>query len=214
MRTSGRLFNNPSTPNSAPCAERIPRDFTQVYVQPWDVNLQQPPGSESHLEGAYVGSHGLHLSVLVEDANLAVPTILPDGRPYRPVGGKRFNPSFGMVRTRTFDGQSFCQAGLVNFTGQWRRGLTLQPACTFSLSIDDDSVTFAHTESSTSIGIPVNNVRFNRGLPDFDLRHSFVTNARRLTPKMASRWAGLHRKFRIGGGVSPATVMPLPANHW
>ncbi|MGJ5819354.1 TonB-dependent receptor [Paludibaculum fermentans] len=203
-----KLVNSPSIDLRA---ERIPRNFTQPYLQQWNVNLQQPLGSASHLELAYVGSHGLHLSALIEDANLAVPTTLPDGRLYWPAGGKRLNPAFGMIRNRTFDGQSFYQAGLLNFTGQSRRGLTWQAAYTFSKSIDDDSVTFAHNESSNSIGIPVNNVRFNRGLSNFDLRHTFVANTQWLSPRLRSNWGRLFSTWRIGGVITRTTGLPFSA---
>lgn len=203
-----RLVNSPSIDLRA---ERIPRTFTQPYMQQWNVNLQQPLGAAAHLELAYVGSHGLHLSALIEDANLAVPQVLPDGRLFFPAGSKRQNPAFGMIRNRTFDGQSFYQAGQLNFNGQWRRGLSLQSAYTFSKSIDDDSVTFAHNESSNSIGIPVNNPRFNRALSNFDVRHSFVTNTQWLAPTRSSGWSRLLSAWRIGGVVSVASGLPFSA---
>ncbi|MGC4053468.1 MAG: TonB-dependent receptor [Paludibaculum sp.] len=58
-----RLVNAPSIDLRA---ERIPRNFTQPYVQQWNLNLQQPLGPAGHIELAYAGSHGLHLSALIE----------------------------------------------------------------------------------------------------------------------------------------------------
>ncbi|MGC4053467.1 MAG: hypothetical protein QM757_29550 [Paludibaculum sp.] len=140
-----------------------------------------------------------------------MPTTLSDGRLFFAAGGKRQNPAFGMIRNRTFDGQSFYHAGQLNYTAQWHRSLTLQSAYTFSKSIDDDSVTFAHNESSNSIGIPVNNPRFNRALSNFDVRHSFVTNTQWLTPARTSGWAQLISSWRLGGVISVASGLPFSA---
>jgi outer membrane receptor for ferrienterochelin and colicin len=192
-------------------AERLPYYLSQPYVQQWNLNLQQPIGSTGQLTAAYMGAHGLHMSALIEDANLATPTVLPDGRLYFPAGGKRQNPAFGMIRDRTFDGQSFYQAAQLNYTGQWRQGLGLQVAYTFGKSMDDDSVTFAHTEAANSIGIPVNNPRFNRGLSNFDVRQAFVTNTQWQLPMRSSGWSRLWSAWRLGGIVSLSSGLPFSA---
>ena len=191
--------------------ERIPYDLSQPYVQQWNLNLHQPFGSSNSLDLAYVGSHGLHLSAVIEDANLAVPTVLPDGRLYFPAGGKRLNPAFGMIRNRTFDGRSFYNAAQAGFHGQIRRGLLYQASYTFSKSIDDDSVTFAHNESSNSIGIPVNNPRFNRGLSNFDQRHVFASNVLWQLPSRTAGWAPLWSHWRVGGLIAASSGLPFSA---
>ena len=192
-------------------AERIPFDLHQPYVQQWNVNLQQALGRDSHLTLAYVGSHGVHLTAIIEDANLAVPVVLPDGRLYFPAGSQRLNPAFGMIRNRTFDGQSFYQAAQAGFQQNLRRGFQFQAAYTFGKSIDDDSATFAHNESDNSIGIPVNNPRFNRGLSNYDVRHVLVLNGQWEAPRFGGVAGALASDWRVGGIFTYGSGLPFSA---
>ncbi len=192
-------------------AERIPYDLQQPYVQQWNLNVQQPIGRNAVLSAAYVGSHGLHLTAIVEDANLAVPVTLPGGLLYFPTKGKRLNPAFGMIRNRTFDGQSFYQSAQLAFQLREWKSLQLQSAYTFSKSIDDDSVTFAHSEADNSIGIPVNNPRFNRGLSNFDVRQHFAVTGQWQAPTKAGGIERIWSNWRIGTIVTLATGLPFSA---
>jgi hypothetical protein len=167
-----------SSPNPDLRVERIPKNLKQPYVQQWNLNLQQALGRQSFFRVAYVGSHGLHLSTLVEDANLIVPVTLPDGRLYFPVDGQKMNPDLGMIRDRLFEGHSFYQSLQAEYVHRWSSGYHLQGSYTFSRSIDDSSTTFAQTEAVNSIGIPLNgNSRFNRGLSNHHLKHRLIANA-------------------------------------
>jgi len=153
-------------------AERFPRNLSQPYVQQWNLALQQAIGPTSSVSLAYVGSHGVNLSSIVEDANLVPAERLPDGRLYFPEDGERINAHFGQIRNRTFEGHSFYNAFQSEL--RWRVGDSsdLLVAYTFSRSIDDSSTTFAQTEAANAIGIPVNeDVRINRGLSNHDQRH-------------------------------------------
>ena len=159
-------------------AERLPRDMNQPYVQQWNFNLQQKitPGLAARL--AYLGSHGVHLSTLVEDANLAEPVILPDGRRFYPQDGQKPNPNFSMIRNRLFDGQSFYHALQTAVEGRFSPAVQWQAVYTWAKNIDDCSATFAQTEADNAIGIPVNgDHKFNRGLSNHDVRHHFTGNA-------------------------------------
>ena len=158
-------------------AERIPRDLEQPYVQQWNVTLQQGLGRSASMRLAYVGSRGVHLSTIVEDANLVRPVRLPDGRLYFPEGADTINPHFGQIRNRGFDGSSFYHGLQCELRWRAGQGSDLLASYTFSRSIDDSSTTFAQTESSNSIGIPVlADSRFNRGLSNHDRRHRFTTS--------------------------------------
>lgn len=168
-------------------AERLPRYPSQPYVEQWNFNLQQSLGPLGQFRAAYAGSHGLHLSVLVEDANLAPSITLPDGRLYFPAGGARLNPNFGVIRDRLFEGQSFYHSLQAGWERSSRSGTRLSTAYLFSKSIDDDSATFSQSESENSIGLPVTgNSRFNRGLSNHDQRHNFVASLTAPLPAPAS----------------------------
>jgi len=207
---SGAFAKLVKTPNPDLRVERIPRDLRQPYVQQWNFNLERSLGAAGALTAAYIGSHGVHLSAIVEDANLKPAVTLADGRLYFPPTGGRLNPAFGMIRNRRFDGQSFYQAGQVSYRLPLRAGFSLQSSYTFSKSIDDDSAFFAHTEADNSIGIPVDNPRFNRGLSNFDVRHHFVTNAQYEVPSRGrSGWARLWEGWRIGPLATLASGVPF-----
>lgn len=207
---SGAFPKLVATPNPDLRVERIPRDLRQPYVQQWNLNVERNLGAGGALTLAYTGSHGVHLSALVEDANLKPAVTLADGRLYFPPAGGRLNPAFGMIRNRRFDGQAFYQAGQVSYRLLSRAGFSLQSSYTFSKSIDDDSAFFAHTEADNSIGIPVDNPRFNRGLSNFDVRHHFVTSAQYALPSRGrTGWARLWEGWRLGTLASIASGVPF-----
>jgi len=167
-----------SSPTPELRVERIPKDFEQPYVQQWNLNIQRSLGRYSFFRVAYVGSHGVHLSTLVEDANLIIPVTLPDDRLFFPADGQRVNSELGMIRDRLFEGHSFYHGLQLELVRRWHSGLHLQGSYTFSRSIDDSSGTFAQTESANSIGVPLNgNSRFNRGLSNHHLKHRLIANA-------------------------------------
>jgi hypothetical protein len=166
-----------SSPSPDLRVERIPRALKQPYVQQWNLNLQQALNRYSFFRVAYVGSHGVHLSTIVEDANLKIPMRLDDGRLYFPEDGQKLNPALGMIRDRLFEGHSFYHGLQLEYVRRWSHGFHLQGSYTFSRSIDDSSSTFAQTEAVNSIGIPLNgNTRYNRGLSNHHLKHRLSAN--------------------------------------
>jgi len=66
-------------PNPEYRVERIPRDLSQPYVQQWNFNIVQVFDANHSLRLGYVGSHGVSLSSMVEDADIVEPVQLPDG---------------------------------------------------------------------------------------------------------------------------------------
>lgn len=180
-------------------AERLPREPSQPYVQQWNFNLEQSLGRLGNLRAAYAGSHGIHLSQLIEDANLAPSTIASDGRLFFPAGGARLNPNFGIIRDRRFEGQSFYQSLQIGWENRTSNALKYSLSYVLSKSIDDDSASFAQSEAENSIGIPVNgNSRFNRGLSNHDQRHNFVgTLTWTLGQPSSHKWRGVFGGWRI-----------------
>lgn len=152
--------------------ERFPRNLDQPYVQHWNLGIEHQLRQEWALDLRYVGSRGVHQSVLIEDANLVVPEVLPDGRLFFPEGGQILNPGFGMIRNRLFDGNSSYHALHSEIRRALSRGLAFRGSYSFGKSIDDSSTLFAQTESANSIGVPINGYsHFNRGLSNHDIRH-------------------------------------------
>ncbi len=198
-------------PNVDLRTERIPRDLGQPYVQHWNTSLQQLLGADLVLRLTYAGSHGVNLSTIVEDANLVPPEVLPDGRLFFPANGKKLNPNFGMIRDREFNGHSFYDGLQAYLEKRWHRGFQFQASYSFGKSIDDDSTTYARTDSTNSIGIPIaGDHKFNRGLSDFDARHSFVWSGLWEAPSPSRGLAHvLFGGWRAGSIVTLSSGMPF-----
>ena len=194
-----------SKPNVDLAVERIPRDLEQPYVQQWNLNIERRLGSRSAATIAYSGSHGVHLTAIVEDANLAVPVRQADGRQYFPPDGQKQNPNFSMIRDRRFDGHSFYHGLLVSADHAMGDTLRLRGSYTFARSIDDNSTTFAQTEAANAIGIPVNgDPKFNRGPSNHDIGHHFGTSGLWDLPGPKNGAAGA-----LFGGWRMGTILTL-----
>lgn len=178
-------------PNAELRVERLAPQPSQPYIQQWNASMEQRIPLFSVLRISYTGSHGLNLSSITNDANLASPTTLPDGRLYFPSGGQRLNPRFSQIRDRTFNAQSFYHA----LHGQWNwqpsSGIQTQLSYTFSKSIDDSSSYLATSEAANAVMLPLNgSPRFNRGLSSFDTRHSLVFSGIWALPGPRGGWLG------------------------
>ena len=158
--------------------ERFPRDTAQPYVQQWNFNVERLLGADHTLRVGYVGSAGRNLMSMVEDANLATPTVLADGRLFFPEDGRNINQVFGRIRDRRFEADSSYHALNARLNRRFTSGLQGQISYSYSKSIDDSSNFFSTTEGANSISLPVNGLpRFNRGLSAHDVRHYFVASA-------------------------------------
>jgi carboxypeptidase family protein/TonB-dependent receptor-like protein len=158
--------------------ERFPRDTSQPYVQQWNFNIEQTLDANHTFRVGYVGSHGLNLVSMVEDANLATPITLDDGRLFFPEDGEKINSVFGRIRDRRFEAHTFYHALNTRFQRRFSEGLLAQVSYSYSKSIDDNSTYFSTSEGANAINLPLNNSpRFNRGLSAQDVRHYFVANA-------------------------------------
>lgn len=201
-----------SRPNIDLRMERIDPAPPQPYVQHWNASLSQSlPGSLS-VQAAYAASHGLNLSTIVEDANLVQPQRLSSGQLFFPAGAPKINPAFGFIRNRLFNGHSFYNSLQTLLGWKGAAGLQLQAAFTWSKSIDDDSSTFARTDATNSIGIPVDGVPgFNRGLSGHDVRRHLNIQAVWNLPRPAGSFGTLIGAWRVGSVVTSGSGLPFSA---
>ncbi len=158
--------------------ERLPRDLKQPYVQQWNLNLEYALDPTTLFRAAYAGSHGVNLSAIEADANLAPHILQPDGRIFFPASGVQINPAFGQIRNRIFDAHSFYHGLQTSFQRRLRTGLQTQINYTWAKSIDDSSNFFTSSESSNRGLLAVSgNPKIDRGLSGHDVRHAFSANA-------------------------------------
>ncbi len=190
--------------------ERLDPTPAQPMVRQWNVSWQQALPSGWNLQATYAGSHGRNLSTMVEDANLVPGVMQPDGRLFFPANGVKLNPAFGFIRDRLFNGHSSYNSLQTLLSRQWSRGSLVQASYTWAKSIDDDSSTFARTDSANSIGIPIDgNPGFNRGLSNHDVRHNLVVHGLWAIPDNWTRKR--FGSWRIGTLIAAGSGLPFSA---
>jgi hypothetical protein len=199
-----------ATPTLEVAAERLDPNPEQPRVHQWNVNIEQSFGAETAFRIAYVGSHGRNLSSVVSDANLVQPVVQPDGRLFFPANGTVINPSFGQIRNRNFDAQSFYNGLQTSFRRRMSGGLQTQVSYTLGKSIDDSSNFFTSSESANRGLLAIDgNPTLDRGLSGHDVRHTFNASGIWELPLRAGRgWKAIAGGWQAGGIVSASSGLP------
>lgn len=187
-------------------------DMSSAYRMQWNLNIQREIFTNTVATVAYVAGRGVHLSRLGEDMNLAIPTVLPDGRLFFPAGQQKRNPNFSRIRVWNFDGNSFYHSLQLGVNRRFTRGFQAQGSYTLSKSIDDSSVTFSNAEFTNTQANPYPYIRkLNRGLSDFDIRHAFAFNFTwdLPVPRLTGAGGALLNGWQVGGIVSASSGIPF-----
>lgn len=175
---------NPSFPN--PPFDRgvgnalrpVQWDLDNPRIHIYNFNVQQRLPWNMVATVGYAGSRGLYL-LRSGDVNIARYERLADGTVYFPPGSPRINPLFSTVEMKTSDGDSWYNSAIFELRKQWSSGLMLQSSYTFSRNIDttQGSVFFSDATSATTTAFPeFEGFNYNKGLADYDARHSWVMN--------------------------------------
>jgi hypothetical protein len=151
-------------------------DLENPYALQFNLTAQREVLPQTTVLIGYVGSRGIHQIRNVE-ANQAIATVLADGRLFFPTPNARRNPKFGSVRERRTDGHSWYNGLIAGVSKRFSGGLMLQASYTYGKSIDDGSQSVGSGDfNNTFQPRYADDVRDNRGLSDFDIRHNFVFN--------------------------------------
>jgi hypothetical protein len=146
-------------------------NYRTPYLTEWSIGVQQSMTKSMVFESTYFGSKGtkLPLSIslnVVNPATYAVGTRAPNqsDRPY---------PNFSVLSSQDTRGDSEFHSWQNSLKQTYTNGVTFILAYTFSKSIDGGG---GIGSSSNSSGNPQNpyNLRADRGLSDFDVRHRVV----------------------------------------
>jgi hypothetical protein len=192
------LSGNPKSFRSAYIENKMPRN----YVMQWNLNIQQQitPSVTAFL--GYVGNHGVHMPLRIDDYDIVLPTLTPAGYLWPKVdvlgsvyGGAcqetdpeadpapgcapaaRLNTNFGSIRGMFYSGSSIFHAFEAGVTKKMTHGLQLQGAFTWSKSIDDSSGTGYADQFSNSMSSLVHfDNRLLRGVSDFNIGRTLVIN--------------------------------------
>jgi hypothetical protein len=150
----------------------INREFTNPYVQSYNLNIQRELTPTLGLMVGYFGSKGTHLRIA---RNLNQPSQLPNGtlvRPFPTVSATspiRPGAALGNITEVDSSANSNYNGLWVTLNKRMSRGLQFSASYTWSKSIDYNSL-----NSQGVIVQDSNNIRNDRGLSDFDVRHRFV----------------------------------------
>jgi Carboxypeptidase regulatory-like domain len=173
------------------------------YKMQWNFNVQRELTPSTTVSIAFTGSRGVHLVWHNQWMNTVIPTQTPAGFVFPPPGTPVINPNFGRINALLFQGNSFYDGLQVGFTKKLSHGLQAQVSYTWSKSIDDTSSSFDGEEFNNSINdaLPFN-VRYGRGLSDFNIPQALVVSFLWNVPTPRS-WSGaaswVARRWQVGG---------------
>lgn len=142
------------------------------YVMQWNLNVQRQLTDNVALMIGYVGSRGVHQPFRVEDVDIVMPALTPQGYLWPlPVGsGKRLNPNAGLINGLFWASNSFYDGLEVQVKERSSKGLEFEGSYTWGRTIDTSSGSLVGDEYSNSIASPLwFNPQLNRGLADFHL---------------------------------------------
>jgi len=152
------------------------------YVEQWNINVQRQVTSSLTATVGYVGSHGVHMLMRGDDANMVIPTQISPGQylwPYNPTQKDlRINPNFGAIRYMFFGSSATYSALVFNVQKRMSHGFQFGGSYTYSKAMDDNSSTIAGDAFSNSITswfwfAP----QISHSVSDFNITHTASVNA-------------------------------------
>lgn len=149
------------------------------YVMQWNLTAARDLSSNVSLRVGYVGARAVHQPFRVEDVDIVLPTLTPQGYLWpSPVGsGTRLNLNTGRITANFWQGNSFYDALQVKAKIKIGGGGELEGSYTWGKTIDTSSGSLVGDEYSNSISSPLWFAQnLNRGLADFNVTHNLEVN--------------------------------------
>lgn len=186
-------FGGSGTSTTSP--RGVPRNLRTSYLQQFSLGVQREVFRNLLVEVAYVGSKGTKL-IRTRNVNQPLPgsTSIASRRPY---------PAFGNIDFRESSGNSSFNSLQVRAERRFSH-LTFLASYTFSKSIDNASAAVG-SAGSTNSPQDSRNLRAERGLSDFDVRHRFVLSYIYEVPNPFAN--GLLSRFTGGWQLSGITAL-------
>ena len=184
-------------PSLAPTG--VQRNLHTAYLQQFSFGLQRELSKDLVADVSYVGSKGTRL-LLTRNINQATPGLgsLASRRPY---------PAYANINFREASGSSTYHSLQARLEKRFAGALYFLASYTFAKSIDNSSGIPASNGSSNS---PQNsyNLRAERGLSDFDVRHRLVFSYSYDLPLgLGKHWLSQGPAARILGGFQLAGIV-------
>jgi carboxypeptidase family protein len=155
----------------------------------YNLSMEQQLFKDTVVQIAYAGSKTNHL-VMLRETNTPVPTILPDGSKFFPLGAPRANPNFDSIESYSTSTNSDYNSLTISITKRSSSGFQYQAFYTFAKVMDQITAGLGSSESARSAQEPLDPTDVNRdwGLSDNDARHRLVfTFAYRLPSRYGSK---------------------------
>jgi hypothetical protein len=151
------------------------------YDMQWNLNIQRELVKDLTLMAGYVGSRGVHEPFRVDDADIVIPTLTPEGRwlfPNPVKSGTQVNDQYGSIGRLTYNGNSYFHALEVAVQKAMSHGVQFQTSFTWGKSMDTGSAAGHGDQFSNSISsLPYYDQRMLRTRSDFDIKRTLVVSA-------------------------------------
>ena len=147
------------------------------YVMQWNLNVQRDLGKNLTGMIGYVGSRGVHQPFRVDDMNLVLPTLTPQGYLWPSQPGVKLNPNVGLLNGLMWRENTFYHGLQTQIRKLMGHGFQLQGSFTWSKSIDSGSASIAGDAfTNAQSSLPWFDLRLDRGLSDFNVGRNLVIN--------------------------------------
>ena len=166
----------------------IQQNMPRNYVMQWNFNIQQQLTPSVTVLIGYVGSHGVHMPLRIDEIDMVQPTLTSAGYLFPSPNCTyaanpspscvTINPNFGSIRGMFYQGSSIYNALQVGVTKNMSHGLQFQTSFTWGRSIDDSSGTGYADQFSNSISSESSfNNNLIRSVSDFNVGRTLVVSA-------------------------------------
>jgi hypothetical protein len=160
--------------------ETLAADLVDGYMQQWNLSIQRETAQGIVVTGAYVGSKGTKLPIQRE----LNPAIFGPGATTANTNQRRiYAPAFSTIADYESNGFSTYHSMQLSLNKRFSHGYTILANYTWAKSIDNDSL-----DTAGAIQNPLD-LRPEKSLSDFDIRHRFVASFLWEIPSLKRGWA-------------------------
>jgi hypothetical protein len=147
------------------------------YVMQWNLSVQRQIAAGASLTVSYVGSRSIHLPLRVEDADIVLPTLTPQGYLWpQPANSVRLNENAGRITAMFWRSDAYYDALETQLKARIGSA-QIGASYTWGKTIDTSSGSMVGDEYANSVSSPLwFNPAINRGLADFNIAQNLEAN--------------------------------------
>jgi hypothetical protein len=189
-------------------------NFKMQQVEAWSLSVQQQLRNDLIMELNYSGTEAHHLLEFNNDVNRFSGDLIQNNNKLT-----RLNPNFAQTTWANSDANSFGGYGSVSLLRSFTRGLSLRGIYTYGKTIDEmsqaQSLDGGSITSNTNDVYISNDLPFQRGRSDFDIRQQFTASGVWDLPSPYSSRAlkGILGGWEFGGDWVGYTGLPFTVHN-